>query len=413
MEDRCILHSDMNCFYASVEMMMNPALKNVPMVVCGAAENRQGIILTKNEPAKKYGIKTGMVNWEAQKLCPELVLVHPHYDLYLKYSELARALYAEYTDLVEPFGMDECWLDLSKNVRSFDEGIAIAEQIRERVKEELGLTVSIGVSYNKIFAKLGSDMKKPDAVTVIRPSDMQSRIWPLPASELLYVGRATTRRLEKYGILTIGDLANTQPDYLRHIFGVNGEKIWRFANGTDTSRVMNIREVNPIGSIGHGVTCTSDLVNDTEVFRVLLSLSQDLGHRLMLHGLTAGGVQLSVRKNDLQFLQFQTRLPYLTRSPSELTHFAMALFQKHYEWDGPVRALTIRATHLQAADQPQQLHLDQDDRKYKRSEKLLGAVEEIRRRFGDDAITMACLLEEDKIPRDHRDLVDMPGPMGR
>lgn len=215
---RAILHSDMNSFYASVEMMLNPALKGKPVAVCGSTEERHGIVLAKSDLAKKAGVKTGMVNWEARRLCPGLIVVPPQYDQYLKYSKLAHNIYQRYTNLVEPFGMDECWLDVTGS-GVYGSGMEIAQAIRQTTKDELGLTVSIGVSFNKIFAKLGSDMKKPDAITEIREHDFKERIWPLDASELLYVGRATDAKLAKYGIRTIGDLANTSPDTLRYMLG--------------------------------------------------------------------------------------------------------------------------------------------------------------------------------------------------
>lgn len=231
---RTILHSDLNCFYASVEMMLNPALRDKAVAVCGSTENRHGIVLAKSEKAKKAGVKTGMVNWEAKQLCPNLIVVPPQYDQYKKYSELTKNIYRRYTDLVEGFGMDEAWCDVTGCQKT---GVEIAEEIRRSVREELGMTVSIGVSFNKIFAKLGSDMKKPDAITIITEDDFKEKVWPLSASELLYVGPATSRKLASYGIHTIGELAATDTEFLRRLLGVNGLSIWRFAAGLDHSRV--------------------------------------------------------------------------------------------------------------------------------------------------------------------------------
>ncbi len=217
-----ILHSDLNCFYASVEMMLNPSLRGKAVAVCGSTESRHGIVLAKSELAKKRGVKTGMVNWEARQCCPDIIMVPPQYDEYLKYSKLTRAIYERYTDQVEGFGMDECWCDVSGSRKVFGDGMTIAEEIRQTVKAELGLTVSIGVSFNKIFAKLGSDLKKPDAITGISADNFKEKIWPLPASDLLYVGRATTKKFDSYGIRTIGDIANTSQDFLKRLLGVNG-----------------------------------------------------------------------------------------------------------------------------------------------------------------------------------------------
>ena len=237
--ERAILHSDLNCFYASVEMMLDPTLKGKAVAVCGSTEDRHGIVLAKSELAKKAGIKTGMVNWEARQLCKDLIVVPPQYDQYLKYSKLTQSIYHRFTDQVEPFGMDECWMDVTGSQGVYGDAMTIAETIRSAVREELGLTVSIGVSYNKIFAKLGSDMKKPDAITQIRREDFMEKVWPLDASEMIYCGRATTAKLAKYGIRTIGQLAATDPALLRSWFGVNGLALWRYANGTDTSRVCH------------------------------------------------------------------------------------------------------------------------------------------------------------------------------
>lgn len=237
MGKRCILHSDANCFYASVEMLLNPELQGKAVAVCGSTEERHGIVLAKSELAKRAGVKTGQANWEAQQTCPGLIVVPPHYDQYCKFSSLLRNIYLRYTDLVEPYGMDECWLDVTGSERINGSGEQIAEEIRKTVKEELGITVSIGVSFNKIFAKLGSDMKKPDAITVLDEENWRDRIWPLPVSELLYVGHSTTKKLMDRCVYTIGDLAKTDPSLLQCWFGKNGLGLWVFANGEDTSRV--------------------------------------------------------------------------------------------------------------------------------------------------------------------------------
>jgi DNA polymerase-4 len=266
-EARTILHSDLNGFYASVEIMLNPTLRDKAVAVCGSTEHRHGIVLAKSEQAKKAGVKTGMVNWQAKLLCPDLIICHPQYEEYVKYSKLTREIYQRFTDLVEPFGMDECWLDVTGCRHCGGDGYAIAETIRRTVREELGLTVSIGVSFNKIFAKLGSDMKKPDAVTPIGESDFREKVWPLPASELIYVGRSTTRKLAVYGIHTIGDIARASPEFLKRLLGVNGLSLWTSASGLDCSRVMHMDTNIPAKSIGHGITCVADLNNSEEVWK--------------------------------------------------------------------------------------------------------------------------------------------------
>lgn len=411
MNERAILHSDLNSFYASVEMMLNPSLRGKAVAVCGATEERHGIILAKSDLAKKAGIKTGMVNWEAKQLCRNLILVPPQYDQYLKYSKLTQAIYQRYTDMIEPFGMDECWLDVTGSQNLFGSPMAMAESIRQSVQDELGLTVSIGVSFNKIFAKLGSDMKKPNAVTQITKDNFKEKVWPLDCSEMIYCGRATTAKLAKYGIHTIGQVADTNPNLLQRLFGVNGLALWRYANGTDTSRVMHKDFVSPVKSIGHGITCVSDLVNEEEVWKVILALSQDIGHRLRLHELSARTVQVAVRGNDLRGFQFQCKLPFTTQLPSEIAATAYRAFREHYRWDTKVRAVTVRAIELVPHSTPDQLSIFTDMGKVDRREKLEDAVEELRGRFGKQSITYGVLMGDLKMPNDGRHQVKMPGMM--
>ena len=396
--ERTILHSDMNSFYASVEMMLNPSLRGKAVAVCGATEDRHGIVLAKSEKAKKAGVKTGMVNWEAKKLCPDLVLVPPQYEQYLKFSKLAHQIYYRYTDLVEPFGMDECWLDVSSHVKS---GMTIAEEIRKSTREELGLTVSIGVSFNKIFAKLGSDMKKPDAITEITKENFKDKVWSLKASEMIYVGPATTKKLNSRCIYTIGELADCNPELLERWFGINGIQLWRYANGTDESRVMHKDFVSPVKSIGHGITCTADLVSEDDVWKVMLQLTQDIGHKLRLHKLKAAGVQVFVRTKDLNFYQFQTRLGFKTQLPNEIAAAAFDIFKQKYMWDTDIRAVTVRATNLEPQDEAEQVSMFVDYNKICKNEKVQDAIEEIRSRFGKGAVKMAVLLGDLKMPGHH------------
>lgn len=411
MADRIILHSDLNCFYASVEANENPKLRDRAIAVCGSTEDRHGIVLTASYPAKRRGVKTGMANWQARNACPGLICVPPHYDLYVKYSKLVRSIYLRYTDQMEPYGMDECWLDVSGNRRLQGGGTAIAEEIRKAVKKELGLTVSIGVSFNKVFAKLGSDMKKPDAVTALPREDWKGRIWPLPVSELLYVGPATTRKLMTRNILTIGDLAMTPPELLHSWFGKNGIVLWRFANGEDNSRVMRVNYEAPIKSVGHGITCSCDLRDHESVWRVMLELCQDIGHRLRLYDLSAQGVRLAVRGNDLSTSQYQAQLGYPSQSPMEIAQAARLLFQARYAWDTPVRALTVTGINLVPANQPVQLDMFGDEERRMRRQKLEDCVDEIRNRFGKHAIFSAALMGELNMPDDGRHEVTMPGMM--
>lgn len=413
MRKRTILHSDLNCFYASVEMMLNPDLRGKAVAVCGATEDRHGIVLAKSELAKKAGVKTGMVNWEAQRLCPNLIMVPPQYDQYLKYSKLTRTIYQRFTDRVEPYGMDECWLDITGCDYVCGDGMEAAETIRRTVREELGLTVSIGVSFNKIFAKLGSDMKKPDAVIEITEENFREKVWPLPASDLLYVGRATNAKLANYGIHTIGDIAGTDPLFLRRLLGINGLELWKYAAGKDDARVMHKDFVSPVKSVGHGITCYADLENSEEVWKVMLELSQDIGHKLRVHELAATGVQISIRGNDLFGKQYQAKLSQATQSPMVLARKARELFEMNYRWSTPVRAVCVRAINLVPQGQPEQLDLFTDVAYLEKMNKLDLAIEEIRRRFGKRAVYSACLMGDLKMPGDGRCSVTMPGMMYR
>ena len=408
---RAILHSDLNSFYASVEMMLDPKLRGKAVAVCGSTEERHGIVLAKSELAKRAGVKTGMVNWEARQKCPDLIMVPPQYEQYLKYSKLTRAIYQRYTDQVEPYGMDECWLDVTGSQVVFGDVLSIAEEIRRTTREELGLTVSIGVSYNKIFAKLGSDMKKPDAITVINRSDYRDKVWPLPVSDLFYVGRATDKKLARYGIRTIGELARAPRDFLKSTLGKNGEMLWFFANGEDLSRVMKNDFQSPVKSIGHGTTCISDLETDEEVWKIMLHLTQDIGHRLRVHDMKANGVQITVKDNSLAYRQYQMQLPMATQSPMEIATAARHLFENNYDWHTFVRAITVRAINLEPIFLPQQLMLFDDAARRARLEKLDDTIEIIRGRFGKWSIYSAALLGSIKTPGESSHEVIMPGIM--
>lgn len=352
-----------------------------------------------------------MVNWEARQKCPGLIMVPPQYEQYLKYSKLTREIYQRYTDQVEPYGMDECWLDVTGSLGVCGNALSIAEEIRRTTREELGLTVSIGVSYNKIFAKLGSDMKKPDAITVINRCDYQEKVWPLPVSDLFYVGRATDKKLARYGIRTIGELARAPRDFLKSTLGKNGEMLWFFANGEDLSRVMPNDFQSPVKSIGHGTTCISDLETNDEVWKVMLHLTQDISHRLRVHDMKANGVQITVKDNSLSYRQYQMQLPMATQSPMEIASAARYLFENNYDWHTFVRAVTVRAINLEPKFMPQQLMLFDDAARRARLEQLDDTIETIRGRFGKWSIYSASLLGSMKTSGDSSHEVIMPGIM--
>lgn len=409
MKDRIILHSDMNSFYASVEIQLHPELKGKAMAVCGSSETRHGIVLAKTDPAKKAGVKTGMSNYQALELCPELIVCSPHYDAYLKYSKAALEIYARYTDLIESFGMDEAWLDVSGS-GIFGDGPHIAEEIRKTIRAELGLTVSIGVSWNKIFAKLGSDMKKPDAVTVISRDNYGSRIWPLDVGELLYCGPASTRKLHGMGIRSIGQLAAADSRLLKTALGKSGLMLKLYAEGKDESRVRHMDTVVPQKSMSHGITCISDLSGPEEVHLVLLALAQDLGHRLRAENCLAYGVGLGVRLSDLSWYSCQGRLPQASGSPEDISSFAFSLYRAH---PSPMaaRQITLEVHDLIPRNALVQTSLFVDQRYMERRDRFEKAVDDIRERFGKTAVFPASLLMEKKIPHDGRDLVRMPSFM--
>lgn len=406
-----ILHSDLNCYYASVEMNEHPELRGKKVAVCGSTENRHGIVLTANYPAKRSGVKTGMANWQAKQACTDLIMVNPHYDLYLRYSKIVRSIYKRYADCIEPFGMDENWISIPCCKSIDQDGLKLAEDIRKTVREETGLTVSTGVSFSKILAKLGSDMKKPDAVTVVSRENYKDTAWKLPVSDLLYVGPATTRKLATYNIHTIGDLANADPNILHYKLGKNGIMLWNFANGTDCAQVMPQEYVAPVKSIGHGTTCVRDLETNYEVWQVFYELAQDVGHRLRKHEITAKAVQISVRDKDLGWYQWQMPLPYPSQSPYEIAQSGYALFREHYWWPKPVRALTIRGINPGRESDPVQTDIFNDYAVRVKRRRLDDAVDELRQRYDNRIIYPACLHGQLPIAQDRCETVPMPSPM--
>lgn len=410
--ERVILHSDMNNFYASVECMLDMSLRGHPVAVGGDVENRHGIILAKNYEAKKFGVQTGEALWQARMKCKNLIIVPPHYEQYIKYSKLAREIYSDYTNLIEPYGMDECWLDVTGCMWKYGSGENLANIIRERMKNELGLTVSVGVSFNKIFAKLGSDMKKPDAVTVIPRKTFREKIWDLPASDLLGVGRATEKVLTSYGIKTIGDLAKAPQDLIQRRLGKRGLLCMHYANGLDISPVAPAEYEAPVKSVGHSITTRQDLENPAEVWNIMLSLTQDIGHKLRVYDKRAAGVQIDIRDNQLRHKQWQCQMTNRTNSSAIIAKAAFDLFNRSYQWNYPIRSLTVRAINLYSANEPEQVDLFGDIRRIEKREQIETVVEDIRRRFGKYAIMPAALCQlNHKLPTDREIELTMPTGM--
>ncbi|MBO5253854.1 MAG: DNA polymerase IV [Clostridia bacterium] len=382
--DRVILHIDMNNFYASVETLYDPSLRDVPMAVGGDKERRHGIVLAKNMLAKAQGVKTAEALWEAERKCPGIRFVPPHFERYLKYSRLAKEIYMQYTDQVESFGLDECWLDVTGSTRLFGSGREIAEEIRSRIKDELGLTVSVGVSFNKIFAKLGSDYKKPDAVTEFTRENFRELVWPLSASELLFVGKSTQESLRKYGLYTIGDVAKADRKLLERLLGKNGLQLSLYANGEDMSPVQHVLEESEVKSVGNSTTAIHDLRDDGEIRAELYVLSESVARRLREKGFSGCNVQLYVRKYDLQFYQRQITLDTAVADSESIFRAAYGLYKTHHTGES-IRSIGVRVTSLVPLE-TEQFSLFGDAAHAKKMQKLDSAVDLLRGRFGSDIV---------------------------
>ena len=390
---RTILHVDLDAFYASVECLHNPKLRGKPVAVVGDPELRHGIVLAKSYEAKRFGVQTGDAIWQAKQKCKELELVPAHYDQYLKFSRLSKEIFSDYSDRCESFGLDESWIDLTGCTHLFGSGEVVANELRNRIKGELGLTASVGVSFNKIFAKLGSDLNKPDGTTIIPYDGFREKVWPLPVKELLYVGRATTNKLRSYGIYTIGDLAKTDVNFLEHRFGKIGKMLWMFANGLDTSPVSNIGAKSMIKSVGNSTTAPRDLTSDEDVKITLYALCESVSERLRDHSFRCRTVQINLRDNALYTFERQVTLERPTCLTSEIFDAAFALYKRHHTSGVPIRSIGVRACNLLVEDAIQ-LSLYPHIAKAQGQEMLEEAVDGIRRRFGHFAIQRGVMLTD-------------------
>ena len=396
--DRIILHCDLNRFYASVELRDRPDLRDVPAAVCGDPTSRHGIILAKNEPAKKYGVQTAETIWQAKKKCPGLVLLPPHHSLYREISRQVNAIYDQYTDLVEPFGIDESWLDITHTLHLLGgDARAVADALRERMKREMGLTLSVGVSFNKVFAKLGSDYKKPDATTVIDRENWRELVWPLPVGALLYVGSAARKLLSQFGVRTIGDLAACRRDALETLMGKMGAQLHDYANGLDADPVRSRYAAEPVKSVGNGTTFPANLTTAEQVRSGIALLSDSVATRLRRAGLYAGGVQVTVRDPQFHDRSRQAQLPAPTHLIRELTAAAMDLTRQLWKPPAPVRALTVTAIHLVAdgeAYEQEDLFSAEAAPKKDRQEKLEAAMDRLRGKYGTGVIAYGAARPE-------------------
>ncbi len=394
MGERTILHSDINCCYAAIEHLHHPELEGKPLAVGGDPESRHGIVLTADYIAKGYGVKTGMALWQAKQVCPNITFISPRMDLYLRFSRMAHEIYADYTDKQEAYGIDESWLDVTESVNIKGDGYKIANEISRRMKSELGITVSIGVSFNKIFAKLGSDYKKPDAITTMYKDEFKTKAWALPVSDLLYVGRSTSAKLSRFGIKTIGDLARTEERFLISQLGKMGSVLWGFANGYDDSPVKKENTSAPIKSIGNSTTTHRDLVNDEDVKIVIYMLAESVAHRLRKNGFKCRVVEISVRDNDLMSFTRQHKINNATNITEEIAKEGYRIFKENYKWNKPIRSLGIRGSDLVNENYCEQLDFFTDAHFRERLQMVDNAVDDIRRRFGYFAVQRGLMYQD-------------------
>ena len=395
--DRTILHCDCNSFFASVECVLNPALWNLPMAVCGSEEDRHGIVLAKNEPAKRYDIKTAETVGSARRKCPGLVIVPPHYAEYVRVSRAINRIYERFTDLYEPFSIDESWLDVTGSRALFGSGEEIAEKIRTAVREEIGITLSIGVSFNKTFAKLGSDYKKPDAVTVITRENYRQILYPLPVEDMLFVGARTAEILRRSGITTIGQLAGSSPAFLSSRLGKAGEQLYRAANGLDDSPVIPPSEREEAKSVSNGMTFRRDIRTREEIRLGLGVLSEEIGERLRGLGASARVIAVTVKDPYLRTVTRQKHISPPTSLSREIAATALSLVDAEWREGKAIRMLTVSATELCRGEGGEQIGFfdGERDRTREKNEKLETAVDRIRHRFGRAAIYSGAVIGND------------------
>ncbi|MEA4922770.1 MAG: DNA polymerase IV [Eubacteriaceae bacterium] len=394
--DRTILHCDMNGFFASVELLDRPELRNVPVAVCGDPKNRHGIIVAKNEPAKKMGVVTAETIWQAKKKCPMLHCVRPHMDKYKEYCRIINDIYERYTDMVEPFSIDESWLDVSASLKLFGTGIEIADSIRNTVRKETGLTLSAGVSFNKFFAKMGSEYKKPDATTLISRENFRELLWPMDVKEMFFVGKVTAEKLKRYGIKTIGDLAVSEPAYLKSALGNQGPELHDYANGIDDRPVARTCERQKIKSVGHGMTFHRNLISDDDIRTAVVGLSDKISARLRKYQMKASGVKVEIKDPDFSVISRQKQMDCPSSIPEEITKAAMELIHSSWNIGKPIRLLTVTGINLRDEDEDEQLNIfAQAAHGRAKGEKVSRAMDDIRTKYGDSAITFGRIIGND------------------
>ncbi len=397
MNNCTIAHIDLDAFYASVECLNNPEIRNLPVAVSGSIEDRHGIILAKNQIAKRFGVKTGETIIEAKRKCKNLVFVKANFSHYVELSKIVKDIYRRYTDQVESFGIDEAWIDLSKSTKLFGNPENIVKEIQDTVFKETGLTVSIGLSFNKAFAKLGSDQNKPNGLFIITEDNFKEKIWHLPVSDLLYVGKSTTKKLHLLNIKTIGDLANSDPNTLSSYLGKNGKKLHSFANGKDNSIVTKTTDQHLIKSIGNSLTLPKDLNTNDEVLSVFHMLSESVGRRLRKQNLKCKCIHISIRDKNLSTTQIQMSINTPTFISGEIANHAFSIFKKKYKFINPIRSLGVTAVDLVPEEQNIQLNLLSSNEKREKMENLEKTIDAIRDNFGYDKIQKGILLVDTKL----------------
>ena len=398
--NRVIFHCDLNNFYASVECLKNPEYKNIPLAVTGNPQKRTGIVLAKNTIAKSMGVKTGDVIWKAKQSCPNLICVAPDFDSYAKYSDKVKSIYLRYTDFVEPFGIDECWLDVTSSLKLFGSPIELAESIKEEVKKETGLTISVGVSFSKMFAKLGSKLADNDTINFITKLDYKEKTWKLPVEKLIFVGRRRLVDFKKMNITTIGDLAKADKKIMTEKFGINGEYLIQIANGTEQDTVANFNNLKAIKSIGNGTTAIYDLANFSEVKQLIYHLSEMVAKRLREKGFKSLCLHLSIKDNEFTTLSRSKTFREPTNNATNLAKYSLDIFKKIWNFNEQktlIRAIRISATNLVSDKENYQESLFDDTLLKEKQAKADSIIDKIKNKYGDNKIKRALLLNATQI----------------
>ena len=398
MAERLIFHCDCNNFFASCECLEHPELKNVPMAVAGDPEDRVGVVVAKNELAKKFGVKTTDTVWQAKRKCPEIVFVPPRHRFYKEISDRVNAIYCDYSDFVEPASIDESYLDLTGALRYYQmTPRELADSIRSRVKREIGITISIGVAHNKIFAKMGSDYKKPDATTVILGEDYKTILWPLPVSDLIFAGKASVKLLNQKGIHTIGDLALQAKERIISLLGKGGESLWEYANGIDTDPVRRWGDIPEVKSVSHGMTFKRDLISGSEIETGIAVLVDRIAMSLRHQDLKGSVISVQIKTPQLVTISRQTSLNHYTWLEHEIREVAMKLIHDNWHIGDPIRAITVGISKLvpcsEVSEQLDLFDIFTDEKRKgsknrEKQDKIEAAASAIRQKLGSMALTL-------------------------